>query len=168
MSREGTQKERTRSDGTRSDGREDFDVDDFDGGNEKRRSRNKRMNVSNRTSWSGLAKRTYNVLFSSSSGRSEGSSAKLAVAMLAGAFLAGLLPLPFTWLLGIGLGAGVGGWAEEGSALAATVIGGILGFLGGLALAPALFGLGIFLTLIVAVVGAVVGGVGFLVGDGTI
>lgn len=114
-----------------------------------------------------MARRAYNVLLSDS-GRSRsdsGGGLKLAGLTLVGAFLAGLLPLPFTWLVGLGVGAAVGGWAGEGSPLVAVASGAVIGFVFGLAFAPALFGLGFLLTLVLSVAGAVVAGVGYLAGE---
>ena len=126
-----------------------------------------RATVSNRTSWSGLAKRAYNVVLGSS-GRSrsdDGSSLKLAGLTLLGAFAAGLLPLPLTWLIGVGVGAAAGGWTDNGSAVSAVGVGGVVGFLFGLVFAPAFFGLGFLFTLALTVVSAVVAGVGYLFGE---
>lgn len=118
------------------------------------------MAVSDRTSWSGLAKRAYNVARSGSS-RNQGGSLQLGGAMLLGAFVAGLVPLPLTWLLGLAGGAAVGGWAEVGSSGTAGLAGLVIGLLFGLAFAPALFGLGILFTLSLGVAGAVLGAVGY-------
>jgi len=124
MSRDGRQRQRERERDT--DSGSDRDTTGGSSGG--------RATVSNRTSWSGLAKRAYNVAFGSRSGRSrsdDGSSLKLAGLTLVGAFAAGLLPLPLTWLLGVGVGAAAGGWTDNGSALSAVGIGGIVGFLAG-------------------------------------
>jgi hypothetical protein len=170
MDRTSRQTERTRTD-------DDSSVDDDSFDTDRDRSRGGRATVSDRTSWSGLAKRAYNVAVSRSGrsrsrsrGRSSsGGTGKLAVAMIAGAFVAGLIPvIPFTWLVGAAAGAAVAGWADEGSALWATLVGGVIGLIGGLGFAPALFGLGIFLTLALAVAGAVAGGGGYLAGDGRV
>ena len=158
MSRDGRQRQRERERDT--DSGSDRDTTGGASGG--------RATVSNRTSWSGLAKRAYNVAFGSSSGRSrsdDGSSLKLAGLTLVGAFAAGLLPLPLTWLLGVGVGAAAGGWTDNGSALSAVGIGGIVGFLFGLAFAPAFFGLGFLFTLVLTAVSAVVAGVGYLFGE---
>ena len=156
MSRDGRQRQRERETESGSDR---GSSDSRSGG---------RATVSDRTSWSGLAKRAYNVALGSSSGRSRssgGSSLKLAGLTLLGAFAAGLLPLPLTWLLGVGVGAAAGGWTDNGSALSAVGIGGIVGFLFGLAFAPAFFGLGFLFTLVLTAVSAVVAGVGYLFGE---
>ncbi|MEZ3115106.1 hypothetical protein RYH80_04125 [Halobaculum sp. MBLA0147] len=161
MSRDGRQRERER--GSERD-RTDADERDADG---RSRGSRGRMPVSDRTSWSGLAKRAYNVIVSDA-GRSRddsGGALKLAGLTIAGAFLAGLLPLPFTWLVGLGVGAAVGGWAGEGSPLLAVGNGAVIGFVFGLAFAPALFGLGFLLTLVLSVVGALVAGAGYLAGE---
>ncbi|MEZ3143573.1 hypothetical protein [Halobaculum sp. MBLA0143] len=157
MSRDGRQRERERE--------RDGETDDDRGG---RSGGSSRATVSNRTSWSGLAKRAYNVALGSGSGRSRddsGGALKLAGLTILGAFLAGLLPLPLTWLVGLGVGAGVGGWADEGSPLLAAGNGAVIGFVFGLGFAPALFGLGFVLTLVLTVVGAVVAGAGYLAGE---
>ena len=158
MSRDGRQRERERERERETDG-------DRSGGS----GRSQRATVSDRTSWSGLAKRAYNVALGSNarSRRSSGggSTLKLAGLTLLGAFVGGLLPLPLTWLVGIGVGAAVGGRTGNGSAVAAAGIGGVVGFLSGLGFAPAFFGLGFILTLLLTVVSAVVAGVGYLAGE---
>ncbi|ERH11685.1 MAG: hypothetical protein J07HB67_00693 [halophilic archaeon J07HB67] len=127
-----------------------------------------RTTVSDRTSWSGLAKRAYNVAVGSRSGRSrseDGSNLKLAGLTFLGAFATGLLPLPLTWLLGIGVGAAAGGWTDNGSAVSAAGIGGVVGLLFGLGFAPVFFGLGSVFTLALGVVSAVLASVGYLFGE---
>lgn len=163
MGRDGTQRERARSESSDARDRDDDRRGDADS-RDTRRSR-KRMHVSDRTSWSGLAKRAYNVVTSDSRRREDGSSVKLVGVMLLGAFLTGLLPLPLTWLVGVGLGAAVAGRYGEGSRLAAAGTGAVIGFVGGLAFATALFGLGFLFTLLLTVVAAVLGGIGFLLGE---
>lgn len=121
--------------------------------------------VSNRSSWSGLLKRTFNILSSStkaSQGNSSSSAVTLAGLMFVGAVITGVIPLPLTWIGGVAAGSGIGAKTESGSPVLATGIGGLIGFIFGLAFAPALFGLGIVLTLILTTVSAVIGGVSFL------
>jgi hypothetical protein len=162
MGRDGKQRERTRSES--SDARDRDDDYGGDTGNRSGRGSQKRMHVSDRTSWSGLAKRAYNVVTGDSRRRDDGSSVKLVGSMLLGAFLTGLLPLPLTWLVGVGLGAAVAGRYGEGSASVAAGTGAVVGFVGGLAFATALFGLGFLFTLLLTVIAAVLGGIGFLLG----
>lgn len=121
--------------------------------------------VSNRSSWSGLLKRTFNILSSStkaSQGNSSSSAVTLAGLMFVGAVITGVIPLPLTWIGGVAAGSGIGAKTESGSPVLATGIGGLIGFIFGLTFAPALFGLGIVLTLILTTVSAVIGGVSFL------
>jgi hypothetical protein len=126
-----------------------------------------RMTVGSRTSWSGLAKRTYNVVLGGQSRRQRdsGGALKLAGLMILGSFVTGLFPLPLTWLVGIAAGAAAGGWAEEGSSLLAVGNGAVIAFIGGLAFATAFFGLGFLFTILLTVVGAVLGGIGYLAGE---
>jgi|GEM_PF-987233 len=158
MSRDGRQRQRERERETDSGSNRDSSSSRSGG----------RATVSDRTSWSGLAKRAYNVALGSRSGRSrsdDGSNLKLAGLTFLGAFATGLLPLPLTWLVGIGVGAAVGGTTNNGSALSAVGIGGVVGLLFGLGFAPVFFGLGSLFTLLLAVVSAVVAGVGYLLGE---
>nr|ABQ76100.1 hypothetical protein [uncultured haloarchaeon] len=122
--------------------------------------------VSNRTSWSGLLKRTYNVLNSKSGSTratDSSSSAVLGGLMFVGALIAGAIPLPLSWIAGVGIGSIVGKKTGNGSPILATGVGALIGLVFGLTFAPSFFGLGIILTLLLTVVSAVVGGVGFLV-----
>ena len=156
MSRDGRQRERER------------ESSDESGHSERRRSGGSgRVTVSDRSSWSGLAKRAYNVAVGSRSGRSRsgGGNLELAGLMIAGAVVGGLLPVPFAWLAGVAGGAALGGRRGSGSSLFAVGSGAVLGFLFGLAFAPVLFGLGFLFTLLLTVVAAVVAGVGYLAGE---
>ena len=121
--------------------------------------------VSDRSSWSGLLKRTLNVLSSrtkANQGNSSSSAVTLAGLMFIGALIAGIIPLPLTWIGGVAAGSTVGAKTENGSPVLATGIGALIGFTFGLTFAPALFGLGILLTLILSAVSAAISGVSFL------
>lgn len=152
MSQKDTQRERT-----------DTDADDFDDVSFGSSSSRDRVTVSDRSSWTGLAKRAYNV--TGGGGRTDvWGATKLSVAMILGAVVAGFLPIPLLWIVGLGAGAAVAGKFDAGSMGVATLVGAVLGFVGGLGFAAALFGLGILLTLVTTVLGAVVGAVGHLAG----
>ena len=121
--------------------------------------------VSDRSSWSGLLKRTFNMISSrtkTNQGNSSSSAVALAGLMFIGALIAGVIPIPLTWIGGVAAGSGIGAKTESGSPVLATGIGALIGFIFGLTFAPALFGLGIVLTLILTTVSAVIGGVSFL------
>jgi len=156
MSQKDTQKERT-SERVDTD---DIDVDDISVGGSSGRDR---MTVSNRSSWTGLAKRALNVTGGGGTTDLTG-AATLGGAMLLGAFVTGLLPVPLLWVVGLGAGAAVAGRYESGSVGFATLFGAVAGLVGGLGFASALFGLGVFLTLLTTGLGAVAGAVGFLAG----
>jgi hypothetical protein len=83
--------------------------------------------------------------------------------MFVGALIAGAIPLPLSWIAGVGIGSIVGKKTGNGSPILATGVGALIGLVFGLTFAPSFFGLGIILTLLLTVVSAVVGGVGFLV-----
>jgi len=154
MSQKDTQKERS------SETVDTGDLDDISVGGSTGRDR---MPVSNRSSWTGLAKRALNVTGGGGTTDLAG-AATLGGAMLVGAIVTGLLPIPLLWIVGLGAGAAVAGRYESGSVGFATLFGGVAGLVGGLGFATALFGLGVFLTLLTTVLGAVAGAVGFLVG----
>jgi len=152
MSQKDTQRERT-----------DTDTEDFDDVSFGSSSSRDRVTVSNRSSWTGLAKRAYNVTGGGGTTDAWGAT-KLGVAMILGAVVAGFLPIPLLWIIGLGVGAAVAGTFDVGSMGVATLVGAVIGFVGGLGFATALFGLGVFLTLVTAVLGAVAGAVGHLAG----
>ncbi|ERG97000.1 hypothetical protein [Haloquadratum walsbyi] len=121
--------------------------------------------VSDRSSWSGLLTRTFNILSSKThtgQGDDSRSTAVLAGMMFIGAFITGAIPLPLTWIGGIAAGSIIGAKTENGSLLSATGIAALIGFVFGLTFAPALFGLGVIVTLILTVVSAAIGGISFL------
>lgn len=134
--------------------------EEADEDSERRSTR--RLQVSDRTSWSGLAKRAYNVV---ASGGWAGGGLRLGGVMLLGAIVAGLVPLPFTWLVGAASGAAVGAWGEVGSPVTAGVAGLVIGLVFGLTFAPVLFGLGVVFTLLLGVAGGAAGVAGYFAGE---